>query len=137
MAGFAETPPGVAAQIAVLPEFVEFVKATNPVLFRKAVGPRIRFKVVPVATDWGLQGPEVDMGTIANVPSLAPTKRPPQRLKSIWPLAFSLGTAKDMGSPGTTPPTGTPLVKHVRHAGGGLSFKPTIRTAAGAPDGKM
>jgi hypothetical protein len=61
-------------------------------------------------------------------------KRPPQRLKSISPFAFSGGT-KEL--PRITDPTGTPGKKlpvepleatHHVHAAGGLSLKPTIRT---------
>src|SRR5271169_2130650 len=91
IAGVGEPPPAGATQMAALPEFGGFVKATTPLSLRKPLVIGNGIKEVPVVTTWGLQGPVPAMGTNES-PSLLPMKRPPQRLSSIWPCLFSPGT---------------------------------------------
>jgi hypothetical protein len=140
MTGVGVPPPGGTTQIAALPEFGGFVKANNPSSFRKALVPGEGIKVVPEREVWGLQGPEVAMGTKVIVPSLLPMKRPFKRPISICPFAFRPGTKGEKGDPDIrVPPTGTPTKKHAVHGvegGGGLSLKPTIRTGI-IPRGTM
>jgi hypothetical protein len=78
--------------VVVLPVVGGFVNTTVPVSFRKALAPGVGTKFVPVGLVWRLQGPEVAIGTGERLPSLLPIARPPGRLTSTWPLAFSFGT---------------------------------------------
>src|SRR5215469_8531984 len=71
---------GEKTQIAVLAAFSGFEKATIPELFRNAAVPMRG--IGGFAGLIGLHGPAVANGTRERVPSLLPTKRPPQRLKS-------------------------------------------------------
>src|ERR1700680_1155669 len=115
-------PPGGATQIdaLALPIFGGFVKATTPASFKKALVPGEGIRVDPKGEVWGLQGPEVAMGTNVNVPSLLPMKRPFQRPISIWPFAFRPRAKNDRRDPNMTPPpTGPPPKKHPVHGGGG------------------
>lgn len=76
---------GMATQIAALPEFGGFVKATSPLSFRKAVAPGNTLMEVTLLADCGLHGPVAAIGISVKLPSLPPTNRPAQRPKSIWP----------------------------------------------------
>ena len=133
-------------QIAALSEPGGFENATAPASFRKAGVTSNGTREVPLGMACGLHAPEAAIGTNVSVPSLLPMKKPPQRLRSIWPCAFSAGMRSGAGLPTVTPePTGTPGKKpptpsvdatHQVHVDGGVSPEPTMRTAA-PPEGRM